>query len=85
MNFSIKGIWGKDYEKIYFIYDALLLMGSILGGCSSTSNGTKNNSVKKTSIIKTKTSYYQNLSKADKKNVKFKFSQDKDETKDNSI
>lgn len=59
----------------------VLLSVLVLGGCST---GTKKNSSASSSTEKVTSIYYQNLSKADKKNVQFKFTLSQDETKDNS-
>lgn len=59
----------------------VLLSVLVLGGCST---GTKKNSSTNSSTEKATSTYYQNLSKADKKNVQFKFTLSQDETKDNS-
>lgn len=59
----------------------VLLSVLVLGGCST---GTKKNSSASSSTEKVTSTYYQNLSKADKKNVQFKFTLSQDETKDNS-
>lgn len=59
----------------------VLLSVLVLGGCST---GTKKNSSANSSTEKATSTYYQNLSKADKKNVQFKFTLSQDETKDNS-
>ncbi|MFC6176957.1 hypothetical protein ACFQAV_08900 [Companilactobacillus huachuanensis] len=71
-------------RKVSIIVPTLLL-GIILTGCSFSSGKLTNTSTKGPATAKIATSYYQSLSKADKKKIKFKFAKDKDETKDNQV
>ncbi|ALB28476.1 hypothetical protein [Companilactobacillus heilongjiangensis] len=71
-------------KKFFLPLVSILLIGVVLTGCSTTSNQSAKINTKKTEVAKTATSYYQSLNKADKKKIIFKFSQDQDETSDNS-
>lgn len=68
-------------NKGLVLTSVVVLSVLVLGGCSTSNN---KNSNAKSSAEKVTATYYQNLSKADKKNVQFKFTLSQDETKDNS-
>lgn len=71
-------------KKFFLPLVSILLIGAVLTGCGTTSNQYSNTNIKKPETAKTAISYYQSLNKADKKKIIFKFSQDQDETSDNS-
>ncbi|AKP67811.1 hypothetical protein [Companilactobacillus ginsenosidimutans] len=69
-------------KKIIWFVGLVVLL--VLSGCSADNSNSSNNSSNKSTTTKSaSTKYYQNLSKADKKNVKFTFKQAQDETSDN--
>lgn len=68
-------------SKRLVLTSTVVLSLLVLGGCSISN---KKNSSTGSSTEKVTSTYYQNMSKADKKNIQFKFTLSQDETKDNT-
>lgn len=79
--FEIRYFGGFKLKKILTTITSILILPLVIG-CSKNSTGQKSIS-KNLNANKVTTNYYQDLSKADKKKLTFKFKEAQDETKDN--